>query len=72
LTSLRTVWLSEQLLESQAAFRTTFSVTGDYLKAGTSFLKVFGFINDFKEASRNLIFDFLHRKAAKYCKNYQR
>jgi len=32
-------WISEQFLGSQAAFGTTFRVTGGYRKAGTSSLK---------------------------------
>jgi hypothetical protein len=46
-----------KISESQAAFGTTFRVTGGYLKAGTSFLKrvtrKFSELDsDFKEASR--------------------
>jgi hypothetical protein len=68
---------SEQFSESQAAFGTTFRVTGGNLKSGTSFLKrVTGMISEivsnFNEASININFSFLHKKGAKYCKNHQR
>jgi hypothetical protein len=58
-------------------FQTFFKGTGGYLKAGTNFLKSVpeGFselITDFKGASRYFIFNFLHKKAAKYCENLQR
>jgi hypothetical protein len=50
------------ILESQAAFETTFRVTGGYLKGGTNFLERVGilkrfseFASDFIEASRNCI-----------------
>jgi hypothetical protein len=54
-------------------------VTAVYLKAGSSSLKrgtgkIFKFselVSDYKESSRNLIFNFLHKKAAKYCENHQ-
>jgi hypothetical protein len=51
-------------------------VTGGYLKAGTRFLKrVTGrilriqYLNDFLEKSRNFIFNFFQKKAAKYTKS---
>jgi hypothetical protein len=51
-------WLSEQSSGPQAAFGTTFKVTGEYWKAGTSSLKrvTGGFsklVSDFIEASRS-------------------
>jgi hypothetical protein len=70
------VRLSEQCLESQAAFGTTLRVSGVYQKAGTSSLKrvtgVIFTISDFIEASRNFMLDFLHKKTANICKNHQR
>jgi hypothetical protein len=52
-------WLSEQFSGSQAAFGTTFRVTGGYRKAGTSLLKKFTgriftitAVSDFIEESR--------------------
>jgi hypothetical protein len=69
-------WISEQFLGSQAAFGTTFRVTGGYRKAETSFLNRVpeGFLQlvcDFIEASRNIIIDLLHKKRAKNSENHQ-
>jgi hypothetical protein len=67
--------LSEQFSVSQAAFGTTFRVTGGYRKAGTSFMKrVTGriFTKVLKRINQKLYLDFLHKEAAKNCKNYQR
>jgi hypothetical protein len=46
-------------------------------QCGTSFLKrvtgrILQLVNDFKEASRKCVLDFLHEKAAKNCENHQR
>jgi hypothetical protein len=59
---------------SKPAFGTTFRVTGGYLKARTSFLKMVTGkivrttvlpISDFIEANRDFILNFLHKKAAR-------
>jgi len=49
-----------------AAFVTTFTATGGYLKAGTSFLQRFqeGFSELLNDIYRNFIFNFLLKKAA--------
>jgi hypothetical protein len=59
-------WLSEQFSGSQAAFGTTFRVTGEYWKAGTSSIqRVTGgfskFVSDFIEASKSFS-RFLHKR----------
>jgi hypothetical protein len=62
--------LSEQFSESQAGFGTTFKGTGCTQKAGTSSLKrVTGLqlVNDFIEASRKFILDFLRKKTTENC-----
>jgi hypothetical protein len=46
-------------------------LTGGYLKAGTSFMKKVTRWN-FIKASKNLIFNFLHKNASKYFENHQR
>jgi hypothetical protein len=53
---------------------TTFTVSGRYLKIGTSFLKrVTDRISKyFQEAKQTLFFNFLSKKAVKNCENHQR
>jgi len=68
------VYIHDRLSESQAAYGTTFTVTGGYQKVGTSFLKranMEGFsqlVSDIIEVSRNFIFEFLHKTTAKNVK----
>jgi hypothetical protein len=59
--------LFEQFSESQAAFQTTFRVTGGYLKAGTSFLKrvtgkIFKLVSDFMKHKQKPYFQLLCTK----------
>jgi hypothetical protein len=50
-------WLSEEFFSSQAAFGTTYRVTGGYRKAGISFLKkVTGRIVKTISAHKKLLF----------------
>jgi hypothetical protein len=67
--------LLEQCSGSQAAFQTTFRITGGYRKARTSFLTglLEGFsqlVSDFIEASKNIILAFLPNKTAKNCDSH--
>jgi hypothetical protein len=63
---------------SQAAFRTTFRVTGIYRKARTEqalkrVLEGFSvLVSDFTEVSRIFFLEFLHKKTFKSCENHQR
>jgi hypothetical protein len=68
------VRLSEQFSGSQAAFETTFKITGDYRKAGKSFLKkllgrISQLVIEVIEANRNFGLYVFHKKTAKSCKN---
>ncbi len=66
--------LSEQFSGSQAAFGTTFRVTGGYRKARTTFLKrvtwiIFTSSKLFYRSKRKLYLDFLDKKAVKNFEN---
>ncbi len=68
--------LSEHFSESQAAFRTTFGVTGGFLKARTSFVKrvtkrSFRISQKFPRSKQELYLNFLPKEAEKYCENHQ-
>ncbi len=62
-----------KILGSQAAFGTTFRVTGSYQKDGTSSLKrvtgsIFQLVSDFIEIGRNFLLDFFTKRQPKIVK----